>query len=100
MTQDDYLSLDNFKKWMRSQEKSKPPTTNNWHKTHVGITVESKLPAKRLALKIRVEEGEVVALSKDFAEHGGTVVDVDDKHFLVEVSQGTFFIHRGYVKKS
>jgi|GEM_PF-5736021 len=97
---DDYLSLDNFKKWMRSQEKSNLNQGNNWHKSGVGLVIESKLSAKRLLLKIRAEEGEVDTLVKDFSEKGGTVIDVDNKHFLVEVSTGTFYIHRCYVKKS
>jgi len=97
---DDHLSLDNFKKWMRYQEKMQPTQKNEWHKSFVGLSIESKLTAKRLSMKIKSEEGDVEELSSDFVEHGGIVADVDDRYFLVEVSKGTFYVHRCYVRKA
>lgn len=92
------LSLDNFKKWMKHQDKEQHcPTVRA--KTLIGLNVESKLPIKRLLAKLEAENGKPTSLAREFGVQGGTIIGVDGKRFLIEVNEGSFYIHRCYVRK-
>ena len=86
-----------FKKWMEQNEKENIDKKNN---SLIGVEVESKLGAKRLATHIEIKEGESVELAKDFCEQGGTIYDVRGRDFLIEVDSGFFYIPRFFVKRA
>jgi hypothetical protein len=92
------FDLDDFKKWMKNQPREDKPE----HKSRlIGLEVECKLNnAKRIAHHITDYNGDLHELAVDFLTSGGQIVDVLDKEFLIEVSCGTFTIHRCYVKKN
>jgi chromosome condensin MukBEF MukE localization factor len=91
------FSPKDFKKWMEDQnitEDTAKPQNNL-----VGMTVESKINSKRLLARIESKEGDPHELISDFKHNGGTIYDVDDQRFLIEVERGFFYIPRFLVKK-
>jgi hypothetical protein len=92
------LSLDSFRKWMAAQ---KGPEKKDKDRVSglIGLEVESKIPAKRLAKKINTYNGDLRDISLDFEENGGTIREIDGREFLIETSSGTFIIQRCFVKK-
>ena len=90
------FSLDEFKKWMNSQDDIVYEIPQSHHV--IGTRVESKLNARRLANRISPESGEVDDLVVDFIEMGGTIADVDGKNFLIKTDSGAFFVPRLYVR--
>ena len=95
---DKNFSLDNFKKWMRKHNDE--PKMGRSYNPLIGVSVESKINARKLCDKIQAEEGDIENLSEDFANNGGRIKEVDDKHFLIEVDTGSFYILRNYVRRS
>jgi len=93
------LSLDDFKKWMEEQEQTVPPEAEE-ALANTGYDVQSKIPLKRLRTRIEIEEGDEQEICADFLENGGTVIDTDNKRLMIEVSCGSFSIHRMYVERS
>jgi len=91
------FSLDDFKKWMKEP---KHFSLERKIKSLEGTTIESKISAKKLSEKMIAEEGEAEELAKDFFKNGGTINEVNDTNFLVEVDSGLFYIARKYVKKT
>ena len=91
------FSPEDFKKWMEQNEKNedKKQKVNSL----IGLAVESKLSAKRLAVHIKPKDGELKELVVDFKERGGTIYDIDGRNFLIEVNSGFFYIPRFFVKK-
>jgi len=95
------FSLEHFKKWMRNQDPSDEPSgITRRPKPFVGVAVESKIDTERLLAKMDANEGVAEDLAERFMEDGGTIIDVDDKTFLIEVDGGSFNIHRCYVRKA
>jgi len=91
-----FLSLDDFKKWISEQ---KSENVNKISRL-VGLKVESKLTSpKRLAKNIISYDGEIDDIASEFCEYGGTITEVEDVSFLIEVDSGTFTIHRCFVRK-
>lgn len=91
------FSPDDFKRWMEQNGKQeiKQQRVNNL----IGLTVESKISAKRLAVHIKPKDGELHELVLDFRDRGGIIYDVEGKNFLVEVDSGFFYIPRFFVKR-
>lgn len=97
MSKKPILSLDDFKKWIKEQAPYEEPVAINHL---IGTMVESKVGLSKLLTKTEVEEGDEETICEDFLENGGTILDIDDKHVLIEVSAGQFTIHRAYIRKS
>jgi hypothetical protein len=98
--ENDKFSLEHFKKWMKTQKSS----IDEFHgmcrqKSFIGTLVESKIDSHRLRSKMHSKEGNTSDLIENFLDNGGTVADMDDKDFLIEVESGSFRIHRCYVRK-
>ena len=89
-------NLDNFKRWMAAQ---KGPEKQDRISGLIGLEVESKIPAGRLAKKINTHDGDLHDISVDFKENGGTIKEIDGREFLIETSSGTFVIQRCFVRK-
>jgi hypothetical protein len=92
------FSLQDFKKWMSSQNDQ--PKSRHAHL--VGLHVESKLSIKRLVNKIIPDdEADVNELAKEFRRDGGVILQIDeDCNLLIEVDSGTFTIPRYFVRKT
>jgi len=89
------FSLDDFKKWMEDQDDEKLRMETE---QEVGSEVQSKINLKKLMNRIEAEEGNEEELSKEFIDDGGTVLESIDNKFLIEVSSGSFYLHRKYVE--
>jgi len=92
------FNVNNFKRWIKNQEEDGDDTQEL-----LGMKVESKINFKKLISRIKIldpEEGEEELLAKEFRQEGGTISDIDGNNFLIEVSSGSFTIHKMYVKKS
>ena len=88
------FNLNDFKKWMHGQQDNKSKSNM------IGLEVESKISYKKLLSRIiETEEGETTEVAKDFKENGGTISEMDGQNILIEVSCGSFIIHRMYVKR-
>lgn len=93
MNNKDFFSVDNFKKWMKNQKEF----NSNIKNPLVGEQVVSKISAKKLQNTITLEDGYLNKVVKDFAKNGGKIKEVLDKEYLVEVTNGTFYISKNYV---
>lgn len=91
------FSLDDFKKWMRSQNDETPQME---YKSLVGVSVEPKVGPKRIAEKMMTDDGNPEDLALEFKELGGTIVGTEGKDFLIEVESGSFCIARNYVRRA
>jgi hypothetical protein len=90
-----FFDLNDFKNWMNHQDEQKDT------KKSIGLKVESKIHLKKLTHRIlEVDKGEKEQVAKDFIENGGKILDEDGKNLLIEVSNGSFFLHKMYVRKS
>lgn len=89
----DYLNADNFKKWMKTQK----DFNSSLNESLVGMNVESKISRKKIANAICVEDGDLQKISKQFAENGGVIKEVDGDEFLIEVKSGNFYINKKYI---
>jgi len=92
-----FLNLNDFKKWIQTQEE-KPIRMNVPDLS--GMVVESKVSVRRLEEEINPEKGTVEELAEEFKENGGTIVKMEGKQFLIEVESGSFHIQRNYVRRS
>jgi hypothetical protein len=91
------FNVNNFKRWIKNQEED-----DDVEQELLGKKVESKINFKKLVSRINIldpEEGEEELLAKEFRQEGGIVSDIDGNNFLIEVSSGSFTIHKMYVKK-
>jgi len=91
----DRFSLENFKKWMSQQK----PIENKSNRL-IGLKVEAKIGAKRIAKHVLSHDGDLGEVCDDFKRNGGLIQEVDGINFLIEVSSGTLKIHRCFVKKA
>lgn len=93
-----FLNINDFKKWMQKQDEQSAQMEDN-DNSIVGISVKSKINKRKLYERIDVEDGAIEELVADFRENGGTVVDVDGEHLMIEVESGSFYIPKKFVKK-
>lgn len=95
------FSFDDFKKWMDSHDNKESETHEpyQFENNFLGLKVESKINSRKLLSKVIAEEGELEELIVDFKKHGGEIIEVNGKDFLIEVSSGKFYLSRYYVKK-
>lgn len=87
------LSLDDFKKWMETQEEDTAPSED------VEVKVQSLISPRKLAAKMTVEEGEEEELAKDFSDNGGIVLETNDETLLIKVDTGSFYLNGKYVEQ-
>lgn len=87
------FNLSHFKKWMDHQQDAKSKSSL------VGFQVESKIPYKKLVSRIETQLGDIEEVARDFKKNGGLVNEVDGPNILIEVTSGTFLIHKMYIKK-
>jgi hypothetical protein len=85
------FNLSDFKKWMQNQHDAK-------YNSSVGLEVESKIPIKKLASRIEVQEGDTVLVIKEFKRNGGIVKEVNGQNFLIENKKGSFLVHKSWIK--
>lgn len=97
MKKEELLSLDQFKKWISTQNEYNPKIEK---KFPIGIQVESKVNAKKLASVMTLENGQEGRVIKDFMKNGGKISEVNGKEFLIEVTMGSFYINRNYVTQA
>lgn len=89
------FNFSEFKKWMEHQQDDNDKTKPNM----IGLQVESKVPFKKLLSRIETQDGEIEEVAKDFKRNGGIIKEVDGPNVLIEVTSGTFIVHRMYVKR-
>jgi hypothetical protein len=92
-----FLNLNDFKKWIRTQEEE--PIRMNVPDLS-GMQVESKVSVRRLEEEINPEEGTAAELADDFKDNGGTIIKMEGEEFLIEVDSGSFYIQRKYVRRA
>jgi hypothetical protein len=97
--EDEFFSVEEFKKWMQSQKESSPHFVSPSKKKDdvIGLTVESKISTLRLMEKIQTE-GNPHILARDFRRNGGIIREANGSIFLIEVNSGTFYIPRCFVR--
>jgi hypothetical protein len=87
------FNLSDFKKWMSHQQDAGKSTM-------VGLQVESKIPFKKLLSRIEAQDGEVYEVAKEFKRHGGTITEENGHYMYVAVKNGSFMVHRMYLKRA
>ena len=93
----DIFSLDNFKRWIKGQKEFDSTIKK---KFPIGEQVESKVIAKKFAEVMVLEDGQMNRVTKDFMKNGGKIKEVSDGNFLIEVTMGSFYIAKNYVRRS
>jgi hypothetical protein len=92
------FSLNDFKRWMETQQSPFNARRNSRLEEMVGKHVYPKLHVpKRLARRMTAEGGELSELVRDFCRAGGLVTRVDEHYLTVEVDSGSFAIPRYFV---
>lgn len=93
---DDIFSFDNFKRWIKDQKEFDPKIKK---KFPIGEQVESKVSSKKFANVMTLEDGQMNRVVKDFMKNGGKIKEVSGKEFLIEVTMGSFYIAKNYVRR-
>jgi hypothetical protein len=94
MNENDFFSLDNFKKWIKGQNEFDSKLEK---KFPIGERVVSKIGPKKLANNMTLEDGQLNKVLKDFIKNGGKIKEVIEKDYLIEVTMGSFTIRKNYV---
>ncbi|RDJ35638.1 MAG: hypothetical protein DWQ19_12535 [Crenarchaeota archaeon] len=84
------FSLDDFKKWMETQEDSDHPEL---------VRVRSKISPKKLMEKMHPEEGDEEEMAREFAKLGGILIETNDGLALIDVKSGRFSVKEKYVEQ-
>jgi len=100
MNENKKLSLDDFKKWVEYSPMVGCPSLERPKNPLLGIKVESKLPASRLITKVEEKDGDKEVMVQEFCEKGGHILESEDKRFCIQVSSGSFYVHRAYVSRA
>lgn len=88
------FNFNEFKKWMDNQQDNKSKTNL------IGLKVESKINYRRLLSRIQeTKQGDLETVAKEFKNNGGKITEADGNDVLIEVSSGSFIVHRMYIKK-
>lgn len=93
MSEFPFINPDSFKKWMKSQN----DFDTNMDQNLIGSFVETKFSGKRIIKHITIEDGKETRVVKDFIENGGTIKEISEEEYLIEVKSGSFYINRRYV---
>lgn len=97
MNETDFFSFDSFKKWMKDQNEFDPKMKKKYP---IGEFVESKVGPKKLAEAMNLEDGQMNKVVKDFIKNGGSIKEVAGDDFLIEVTMGSFYIAKNYVRRA
>ena len=96
MNENEFFSLDNFKKWIKNQNEF---DSKLGKKFPIGEQVVSKISAKKLMDVMNLENGQMNRVVKDFMKNGGKIAEVAGSEFLIEVTMGSFYIKKNYVTR-
>ncbi len=66
----------------------------------VGFLVYPRASIRKLAHRFEMVEGDIKDIMLDFKSDGGTILEVEDDRFLIEVSSGKFYLPKHCVKKA
>jgi len=97
MYNEDNLSIEHFRKWIKQQEQFDSKIEKKYP---LGIQVESKVNSKKLSNIMTLENGQMGRVIKDFMKNGGKIAEVDGDNFLIEVTMGSFYIKKSYVRRA
>ncbi len=92
------FSLDDFKKWMSSDQNENKKSPFSKSSEFIGEAVVSKIGYNKLVRKAESKKGELEDVCQEFVDDGGRVIQVKENKVLVEVSSGSFYIHRIFVE--
>ena len=95
---DSKLSLDNFKRWIKSHDEMHFKTEKIKNGL-IGVAVESKVDVVKIIEKMSTEETDEEEIAEDFVKNGGVIADVAGRNFVIEVKNGSFIINRCYVTR-
>ena len=101
MNNEEKYTVDGFKKWISEHGglSSADDVRVTPKDKHVGLVVERKMPAKKIAARLEAVSGDFKDLMLDFLSDGGTIVEVEDEKFLIEVESGRFYRPRHCVRR-
>jgi len=97
------INLDDFKKWIEKEsfneniDQEKPDMMNE---NFIGKEVISSINYKKLKSKAEVYEGYTKEVCLDFFENGGTIIEVEEDTFLIEVESGQLYLNKSYVEEA
>lgn len=92
-------SLDDFKKWMESQDDEPTAAPIEESVVEETVKVHSKISPRKLAVKMTADEGDEEELAEDFAQNGGIVVESNEETLLIAVDAGRFYLPAKYVEQ-
>jgi hypothetical protein len=91
------FSLHDFKKWMDHNGAGRFAMAGR--RKSEGAEVEPRVPLRKFAARMEVEEGDVVEMAREFRTNGGVVVEANGDAFLIQVANGVFRIPRTCVRR-
>lgn len=91
MNNDDHLSVDNFRRWIKNHPGSEEAPEM------VGMEVQAKYSAKKTIKNMLVEFGSAGKVIREFMDEGGVVKEVSGNEYMVEVASGVFSIHKRFL---
>lgn len=84
-----FLNPDEFKKWIKNQDRIKCEKSNL-----VGSFVESRHPGKKIARLINLECGKAGKVIREFLDNGGKIKAIEGNDYLIEVDSGSFYLNK------
>lgn len=103
MAQHRSLSVNGFKDWL-SVQKDVSDFFNIGLDRHdescelIGKFVKARAPKSKLIEKIECDTDDPHSIIDEFLREGGTILEVHNRKFLIEVDSGSFLLPRFFVK--
>lgn len=88
----EYLSIDNFKRWIAHNSESEIHSPNM-----LGMEVQARYGAKKTMRNMSVESGRAGKVIREFMDKGGVVKEVSGSEYLVGVPSGEFTINKRFL---
>lgn len=92
MSNINFLNPDEFKKWIKNQDKIKCEKSNL-----VGSFVESRYSEKKIARLISLESGKAGRVVREFLDNGGKIKAIEGNEYLIEVDSGSFYLNKRHI---
>lgn len=92
MSNINFLNPDEFKKWIKNQDKIKCEKSNL-----VGSFVESRYSGKKIARLISLESGKAGRVVREFLDNGGKIKAIEGNEYLIEVDSGSFYLNKRHI---
>ena len=92
------FSLDDFKKWMSTDQNENKKSPFLKSSELIGEAVVSKISYEKLVKKAEVKKGELEDVCQEFSDDGGRVLKIKENKVLIEVSNGSFYLHKVFVE--